>query len=112
MNAAAHVKVWGQPEMMTVEIPKDSKARIFLGRCLAVGASGTAVALATTAAYWIFQGLRRTRFDNVLDGVYRFLRDVIRTILDLDPVVSAWAFPLVLGLFIVIGMLIHRHFDK
>lgn len=98
--------------MMTVEIPKESKGRIFLTRCLAVGASGTAVAVATIAAYWIFQGLRRTRFDNVLDGVYRFFKGIIRTIIDLDPVVSAWAFPLVLGLFIVIGMLIHRHFDK
>lgn len=97
---------------MTVDPPKESKARIFLIRCVAVGVSITAVALATVAAYWIFQGLRKTRFDNVLDGAYRFIRGFIRAILDMDPVVSAWAFPLILGLVIVIGMLIRRHFDK
>ncbi len=98
--------------MMTVDTPKESKARIFLTRCVAVGASVAAVAVATTAAYGIFQALRRTRFDNVLDGIYRSIRGFLRAIFDMDPVVSAWALPLVLGLLIVIGMLIHRHFDK
>ncbi len=98
--------------MMTVDTPKESKARTFFARCLAAGASLAAVGLATAAAYLIFQGLRRTRFDNVLDGIYRYIGGVLRTIFDMDPVVSAWALPLVLGLVIVIGMLIHRHFDK
>ena len=70
-----------------------------------------AVAVSTVAAYWIFQGLRKTRFDNLLDSVYRFIRSVMRVIFDMDPVVAAWAVPLMLGLVVVIGMLIHRHFD-
>ncbi len=81
-------------------------------RVVAICVSLIAVALATSVAYFIFQGLRRTRFDNVADDAYRFLRGIWKILVNMDPYVSAWAFPMLLGLIIVIGMLIHRHFDK
>ena len=81
-------------------------------RVVAICASLIAVALATSLAYFIFQGLRKTRFDNVMDDVYRSLRGVWRLFADMDPVVAAWAIPLIGGLIVVIGMLIYRHFDK
>lgn len=89
-----------------------SKGRVFLIRLVAIGASIIGVGLATSIAYFIFQGIRRTRLDNVLDEVYRAVRGVWRLLVNMDPVVAAWAFPLIGGFIIVMGMLIHRHYDK
>ncbi len=81
-------------------------------RVVAICVSLIAVGLATSLAYFIFQVLRKTRFVNVMDDVYRFLRGIWKILADLDPYVTAWAFPMFLGFIIVVGMLIHRHYDK
>ena len=98
--------------MMTMDPPRESKMRTFLTRCGAVAVVLAAVAVSTVTAYWVFQAIRMTRFDNVLDTAYRFIKGIVGAMADMDPVVSAWAFPLTLGLIVVTGMLIHRHFDR
>ncbi len=102
----------GQQGLIIVRDSEPSKGRVVLMRIVAIGASVIGVGLATTLAYFIFQGIRRTRLDNILDEVYRAVRGVWRLFVDMDPVVAAWAFPLIGGFIIVMGMLIHRHYDK
>lgn len=89
-----------------------SKGRVALIRIIAIGASILGVGLATSIAYFIFQGIRRTRLDNIMDEMYRAVRGVWRLFVNMDPVVAAWAFPLIGGFIIVMGMLIYRRYDK
>lgn len=81
-------------------------------RMVAIGASIIGVGLATSLAYYIFQGVRRTRFDNIIEEGYRAIRGVWLLLVHMDPVVAAWAFPLIGGFIIVVGMLIYRHYDR
>jgi len=89
-----------------------SEGSVFVSRCVAVSAAITAISGTTTLAYFIFQGIRHTRFESMLDASFRVLQGLIRSLLSMDPMIAAWAFPLALGFIVVVGMLIHRHFSR
>ncbi len=91
---------------------RDSAGRAFVDGCIATSAAVTAIAGTTTAAYFIYQGIRDTRIESVLDASYRVIGKTVNLVFSLDPVVAAWAIPLALGSLAVIGMLIYRHFKK
>jgi len=93
-----------------MEMVRGSGGRAFVDGCIAASAAVTAIAGTTTAAYFIYQGIRNTRFESLLDSSYRFLSGMMRTLFNMDPYVAAWAVPLALGLIAVVLMLIYRHY--
>lgn len=90
----------------------ESRSGGFIQGCIATSAATTAVASATTVAYFIFQGIRDTKIDNMLGASHRALRGMLRSIFSMDPVVAAWAVPLVLGAIGIAGWFVYRHFNK
>lgn len=91
---------------------RDSGGRVFVDSCIAASAAVTAVAGTTTAAYFIYQGIRNTRIESVLDASYRIIGKTFRFVFSMDPVVAAWTVPLAVGSLAVIGMLLYRHFKR
>lgn len=91
---------------------RDSGGRVFVDSCIAASAAVTAIAGTTTAAYFIYQGIRDTRIENILDASYRIIAKTLSFVFTIDPVVAAWAIPLALGSLAVIGMLIYRHYKS
>jgi hypothetical protein len=89
-----------------------SKAKQALMRVGAVVATIAAVGLATAIAYLIFEGIRQTRFDNVIGAFASSVRSAVRAVVNMDPVAAAWIFPLVLGGLAVVGMLVWRRFNR
>ncbi len=81
-------------------------------RFVAIIATLTLIGLATGFALLVYEGVRKSRFDDITAGGIRMGRDVMNSIYNLDPIAAIFILPLVASMVMIGGMLIWRHFNR